>query len=538
MFNRAALLSAIMLLGALLGATPATAGAAPPPPPEAFAPSSAQLEFGDVDLHFGSSPNQSVQFSNGTQLPVPVFSATIAGPNASSFQIAGDGCSGQLVQATQSCSVEVGFQAQRGPQSATLQLFTGEGPVEVALSGSGITGTLSANPNPVHFSPIPFTPPGSFEGEYNENEQVNINNSQDAGTQIESVSITGPDASSFSIQYGNCEHNLLAPNKWCDDSVRFAPSSPGLKHASLVLEGDSSTPLVVPLEGQALNGPQVNVDSTQALLGDVAIGSSTQHTVAVSNSGDYPLVIQQAFRISGTPLMFPILSDTCSRLMLKPGASCTLTVGFTPTTLGEKDASILFITNASPITVIGIDGVGVRPVEALASSPSLSSPAAAQTGEAPAAGESPAATSSSNGEGSGAGGAPVQALAVAKLPRLLGAAGRAALDTGLLAQCPPQLQGCKALSVVTGSVPLHSSRAPSRHGRSTPVLLGSVSSTLRAGQSARLRVPLNRRGLALLAHRGHLRVTIKTVVRAGGKVVGERTQAVRLVAPGMASRSA
>ena len=70
------------------------------------------------------------------------------------------------------------------------------------------------------------------------------------------------------------------------------------------------------------------------------------------------------------------------------------------------------------------------------------------------------------------------------------------------------------------------------------MLLGSVSSTLRAGQSARLRVPLNRRGQTLLAQRRHMRVTIKTIVRAGGKVVGERTQAVRLVAPGVASRSA
>ena len=227
-------------------------------------------------------------------------------------------------------------------------------------------GTLSANPGSLSFSPIPYSGQGSHEGEQNESEEVTILNDPSGSTQIESVSITGPDASSYTVQWGNCEHDQLAPSNMCNMSIRFQPVSPGLKYAQITIASDSpSSPLVVPLEGTGLYGPRIALNTDQALLGEVALGSSTSHTIALTNSGDYPLGIQQAFRVSGTPLMFPVLSDTCSGQVVYPGAGCTVTVGFAPTTPGEKDASILFITSSSlPVTVVGIDGVGVQPAAA------------------------------------------------------------------------------------------------------------------------------------------------------------------------------
>jgi hypothetical protein len=536
MFTRAALLSATVLLGALLGVTPASAVAAPPvPASEVFAPSPAQLEFGAIDVHFGGNQQQSVQLANGSPAPVAVLSATISGANASSFQISSDPCSGQIVEPAQSCSVEVTALALRGPQSATLELLTGEGPITVPLSAEGITGTLSAGPDPLSFAPLPYTPPGSFEGQYNENESVSVNNSQ-AGTQIESISIAGPDASSFSIQWSNCEHTLLGAGNSCSVSVLFAASSPGLKQASLVLDSDSSTPLVVPLKALALNGPKMSVDTTQALLGDVAIGAFAQHAIAVSNSGDYPLVIQQAFRISGTPLMFPILSDTCSRTMLQPGASCTLTVGFSPTTLGEKDASIVFITNTSPITVVGIDGVGVPPAQPLARTPDLTPPPAAQTAERPAAGAPPGSGAQASSVVSGAFAASPQSLAAERAPHLYGFTARTGFDTGFVARCPARLKSCEAIGVLTARWPAGSSRVLAYARTSAPLLLGSTSTQLRSGQASRVRIPLYGRALAMLRRRGHLSAKLQTIVRADGRVIAERTLVVTLSAPRRSAR--
>ncbi len=233
-------------------------------------------------------------------------------------------------------------------------------------------GTLSANPGSLSFTPIPYSSPGSHEGEQNESEELTILNDPNGGsTQIESVSISGPDASAFSIQWGNCEHDQLGPGNTCNMSIRFQPLSPGPQQAQLTIASDSSSsPLVVALEGTGLYGPRIAVNGDQTLLGEVALGSSVNHTIALTNTGDYPLEVQQAFRVSGTPLMFPVLSDTCSGQVVYPGAGCAVTVAFAPTTPGEKDASILFITSSSlPVTVVGIDGVGALPATSAPSTP-------------------------------------------------------------------------------------------------------------------------------------------------------------------------
>jgi hypothetical protein len=383
--RRFTLLSVLAFAGALFAAAPTLAQSVlkPSSPVKLPArlvptPSPEEVEFGPVDVH-GSGARQTVRFANTFPKPAEerIHSVEIVGKQASSFQIVSDGCSGTtLYMSPDSCAVEVAFDPGKPiDAAATLELVTvgeegeegeeepGE-EVEVPLSGEGIIGTLSSSRSSFSFSAIPYIGSSSRgEGGQNETEEITIRDSADASAQIESVSITGPDAASFSVQWQNCERNLLSPNNTCTMGIRFEPASLGANDAQLEIANDSSnSPLIIPPEGEGLNGPKISFSSRQALLGEVLIGSSTWQTFTLTNSGDYPLGIQQAFLVSGTPLMFPILSDGCSGQIVKPGATCALTVGFQPTTTGEKDASILLITSSSlPVEVLGVDGVGVQP---------------------------------------------------------------------------------------------------------------------------------------------------------------------------------
>jgi hypothetical protein len=260
-------------------------------------------------------------------------------------------------------------------------------PAEPAESGlpseppaEELTGTLSASQSPLSFAAIPYTGSGSHqEGGQNETEEISIRDTANAAVNVGSVGITGPDASSYSVQWGNCEHDYLQANNYCTMGIRFEPTSLGANQAQLVITSDASNgPLTIALEGEGLNGPKISMSTRQALLGEVLIGSATWQTFTLTNTGDYPLGVQQAILVSGTPLMFPVLADTCSEQVVKPNASCAVTVGFQPTTPGEKDASILFITSTSlPLNVVGIDGIGVQPAVApQVSSPSSPPPAA------------------------------------------------------------------------------------------------------------------------------------------------------------------
>jgi hypothetical protein len=528
MFKRAALLSVSMLFGVLLGTSPALAATE-------LAPSTQQLAFGEVDLHYGGSPRQSVSFSDAEPLAVTLIeSASVSGPDAANFQIVSDGCSGAQLENGKACSIEVGFETLgvAGARTASLVLQTSEGPVEVALSATAATGTLSANPSPLSFSGIPFTAPGSHnEGENTETEGLNIENSANASTKVEAAHITGPDASSFSIQW-NCEGVTLGTSNSCGMGVRFQPTSPGPKTASLVIDNDSGTPLVVPLQGVGLNGPQLSIDSVQALLGSVPLGSTARHTFNLSNSGDYPLFIERDFLVTGTPLMFPILSDSCSGQILYPSEACAITVAFRPTTLGDKSGALLFITNTPAITVVGVDGTGVAANEALtAHSPetmdTTTEPAPVPT-PAPAPTPSPSLTL-----------APTQPapIAAAGPPRLFSLLRRSTLDAGADVQCPQTatVHGCEALSLL---VPVGggSHGSASRFGHA-PALLGSSLVQLRAGQGMHVRVPLSSIATKRLKRLGHMRVKLLVVVQSDGTILAQRSSTMTLAASGAVSNT-
>lgn len=333
--------------------------------------------------------------------------------------------------------------------------------------------------------------------------------------QIESLSIAGPDASSFSVQYGDCENDQLGANNWCDEDVRFQPVSPGPKHAQLVIKSDASGgTMVIPLEGEGLFGPNVDLSSNESQLGEVPIGAATSHTFTVTDSGDYPLFIQQSFLVSGTPKMFPLLSNTCASKIVMPGASCEFTVGFEPATSGEKDASLIFITNATPqINVLGVNGIGVAPallpLEVL---------------------EPGTSSFSSPSQPKRAGAAFKHLLAFTQPSRLDSSIGGDAVNTGIDAQCPSRTVSCQTESIITARGPRGRSKPAVQDVGRIAVLLGSRVSSLRAGEHVDVSIPLTPSAVALLKRDGHLRATIVMVIRSGGRIIAERARTVTLTA--------
>jgi hypothetical protein len=404
--QRVTFMSVLAAASVLFAAAPALAGQILQPTPlqpvkqaRFLTPSPEEVEFGEVDVHGGGS-RQTVTFEHTFPKPVEekIRSVKLVGKIASGFQIVSDSCSGRILyRSPESCSVEVSFAPGAvGARSATLEVVVKEveegeegevlEEIEVPLSGEGITGTLTASTSSLGFSAIPYTGASKGEGSQNETEELTIRNTAvAAAVRTDSVKIAGPGASSYSVQWGNCENNYLAPGNTCTVGVRFEPTALGANDAELVITSDASnSQVVVPLEGEGLHGPRISLSSKQALLGEVPIGSSTWQTFTLTNSGDYPLGVQQAALISGTPLMFPVLSDTCSGQEIKPSDSCVVTVGFQPTTVGEKDASILFITSTSlPLNIVGIDGVGVPPAAGVQpATPPVASPQAPVPGAA------------------------------------------------------------------------------------------------------------------------------------------------------------
>ena len=155
-------------------------------------------DYGNVDIH-GSGPTQDFTVTNNTPGAVTVSTVAITGPNASAFQVTSTGCPGAVLATGDTCDVQVAFAAQTpAALSATLEITDDSGTLDIPLSGTGITGTLTASPSPLDFTPQPW-----FYG--SQQQSIGLQNSNDAGIVVESAQITGPDAARFSIAWGqNC----------------------------------------------------------------------------------------------------------------------------------------------------------------------------------------------------------------------------------------------------------------------------------------------------------------------------------------------
>lgn len=122
----------------------------------------------------------------------------------------------------------------------------------------------------------------------------------------------------------------------------------------------------------AVPAPIALVTPGSLAFGSIPVGNnSTSQTITVTNSGNATLTVSGA---SISPLgQFSVVSSDC--LTVVPGASCTIDVRFTPTSIGLKNATIGIIhdgLNGSPSNV-SLSGTGTAPATA-PSAPTIGAP--------------------------------------------------------------------------------------------------------------------------------------------------------------------
>lgn len=328
--------------------------------PSALTPDPTAVTFSDHDIHDGNHQGVNVTFTNSSGTDATVSGVALTGPDAGEFTLGGDSCSGALVGGSGGqCQVMVQFAPTTpGVKSATLELSDDSGTADVALGGTGTTGTLSANP-------VTFQPQPTFYGD--PQAQVNFFDSSPSQVRTTSWSFTGPDAARFYIQYGdNCLHQTFFSGNFCTTGIAMHAAPPGTYTAQLEVVNDgTASPLVIPLSVVELRGPHVAAPA-QVAFGDVVVGQDAVQTVTIVNDGDTPLQLQQAFVVTGRPDVLFMSDDGCSPAPVAPGGSCQVAVHFRPAFPGPIDGPLFFILgNATqPVALVGLNGNGVAPAPA------------------------------------------------------------------------------------------------------------------------------------------------------------------------------
>jgi Alpha-1,3-glucanase catalytic domain D1/F5/8 type C domain/NedA-like, galactose-binding domain/Alpha-1,3-glucanase catalytic domain D2/Cep192 domain 4/HYDIN/CFA65/VesB-like, Ig-like domain len=212
-------------------------------------------------------------------------------------------------------------------------------------------------------------------------QNVTVTNSGTAAAPVTTIATTGD----FS-QTNTCGSSIAAGAS-CTISVRFAPTAAGTRTGNLTITASGITN-TIPLSGTGVApGPILSANPTSLSFPATIVGTAAAtQTVSVTNSGT------TAATVSGVSASGDFSQTNNCGSSIAVGASCTVTVGFTPTASGNHTGTVTITSNAnnSP-TAVSLSGSGIgtntnialgKPASASSQVNGVQTPAAATDGDA------------------------------------------------------------------------------------------------------------------------------------------------------------
>jgi len=308
--------------------------------------------FGNVAVKTPGSA-QILTLQNNESTALNISSIGFTGANGGDFSQTGGTCGTvpTSLGAGKSCTIGVTFTPSvQGLESATLAVNDNAAAAQYqtltsALSGAGLADA-TLTPIPYNFGNVAVKTPGSAQ-------ILTLQNNESTALNISSIGFTGANSADFSQTGGTCgtAPTSLGAGKSCTISVTFTPSVLGLESATLTVNDNAAVAQYQTLTS-ALSGAGV-ADATLGPasydFGNVAIKEpSNAQTFTLMNNELTALNIY-SIRFTGANSADFSQTNTCGTLpaSLAGGASCILSVTFTPSVLGLESASLRVNDNAA-----------------------------------------------------------------------------------------------------------------------------------------------------------------------------------------------
>jgi hypothetical protein len=300
------------------------------------------VNFGNQTVGIASSP-QSVTLTNNGNISLTITSITSSVSNGTKVQTTT--CGTSLIVGA-SCTVTLTWTpGVSGSMTGSISLAdnaTGS-PQTVSLSGTGVTPTVSLSPASLTFSnQVVFTTSAA--------ETVTLSNTGLGSLTITKVSVTG------AFTQTNTCGTTVATGASCTFSVKFAPTKSGTLTGSISISDNASgSPQKITVTG---TGTDIQFTPTGLSFGNQPKGTkSLPKKITLSNKASVSVSIT-SISITGTNAKDFSQTNTCGK-SVKAGASCSITVTFTPAAKGKRTGNVSVNDNGggSPQTV-GLNGTG------------------------------------------------------------------------------------------------------------------------------------------------------------------------------------
>jgi hypothetical protein len=343
-------------------------------PTVSLSPSS--LFFGS-ETEFNTTTLQNITLTNTGSANLSITSIAVTGTDPTDF--AQTNTCGNLIQVNATCTISVTFTPQAsGGRTAAISLTDNApgSPQMVALTGTGLSGSISLTPTSMTFA-------SQSVGTVSNAQSVTVSNTGNSTITINSISIVGPNAGDFS-QTNGCASSLAVSTS-CTIVVKFTPSAFGTRTATVSISDNlQSSPDQASLTGTG-SAAAVSLSAGALTFATQNLGqTSAAQTVTLTNTGNANLAITSLGTTGADPSDFAV-TNTCGS-SVAAGGTCTISVTFTPVAVGTRTASVTIADNAggSPQTV-SLSGSSVGPIAGLSttsltfSSQTVATTSAAQT---------------------------------------------------------------------------------------------------------------------------------------------------------------
>ena len=224
------------------------------------------------------------------------------------------------------------------------------------LSGcGGGPPVLPPQPPNLHLSPASLSFGVWVVGNQSSSQTETLTNTGGSSLVISNIAITGANVTDFN-ESSTCGSSLTAGAS-CAITVTFSPSQVGPRSASINISDDSvGSPQLLSMSGTGgVSGPNATLSPTSLVFGDEVIGTtSSVQSVTLNNYGTATL------SITGITASTNFGQTNACNSTLASGASCTLSVTFTPANTGSANGTLSFADSApdSP-QVVSLSGTGV-----------------------------------------------------------------------------------------------------------------------------------------------------------------------------------
>jgi hypothetical protein len=273
---------------------------------------------------------------------------------------------GATVVPDDSCTIAVQFLPQTAG-STTGKVSVADNaagsPQKVTLTGTGTIAGAATTPVSLNFGTIALGSTGASQ-------TVTLTNQ---GLVVLTINSISSNSSDFPI-VNSCA-SQLSPGSSCSVSVSFTPSSSGTRIGTLtVSDSDASSPQLVQLSGAATSGT-ASISPPSLAFGSEQVGTTTAaQTLTLTNSGSTAMGMVSV-NASGDYAQ----TNTC-KAAVAPGASCTISVTFTPSAAGTRAGFVtLSDTDATNLQTINLTGTGTIRASTVTVSPVTASVTFTQT---------------------------------------------------------------------------------------------------------------------------------------------------------------